>query len=86
MDLPIIISKSPIKVEVKAGQKYFWCSCGLSSKQPFCDGSHKKHKDENGNSIMKSIEFEAKQDGFAFFCNCKKSKKGAICDGSHKYL
>jgi len=40
-DTPVIAQRSPIAVEVEAGKTYFWCQCGLSSKQPFCDGSHK---------------------------------------------
>ena len=40
-DTPVIAQRSPIAVEVETGKTYFWCQCGLSSKQPFCDGSHK---------------------------------------------
>ncbi len=86
MKLPVIADKSPAKVEVKAGQKYFWCSCGLSQKQPFCDGSHKEYKDGEGKPLMKSVAFEVKEDGFVYFCNCKKSKNGVLCDGSHNSL
>ena len=40
-DTPVIAQRSPIAIEVETGKTYFWCQCGLSSKQPFCDGSHK---------------------------------------------
>ena len=78
-NLPKIAAKSPFVIEVKAGSKYFWCSCGLSSKQPFCDGSHK-------GSGMKSVAFEANEDKMIYFCGCKQSKNGVFCDGSHKEL
>ena len=41
MSEPVIAQKAPIPVEVEAGKDYWWCSCGYSSTQPFCDGSHK---------------------------------------------
>ncbi len=69
----------PFSVNVKAGEKYFWCSCGLSKKQPFCDGSHK-------GTGLKSVLFEAKEDGVVKFCGCKKSNNSAICDGSHNKI
>ncbi len=84
--LPAIAAKSPFAVEVEAGKKYFWCSCGLSQKQPFCDGAHKAHKNEDGTSIMKSVVYEASQSGVVYFCGCKHSKNGVLCDGTHKTL
>ncbi len=82
--LPKIAAKSSFKVEVKKGQKYFWCSCGFSQNQPFCDGAHKAFKNEDGTSIMKSVMFEAKEDGVVAFCGCKHSANGVVCDGTHK--
>ncbi len=76
-------SKNPIVIKVETNKKYFWCSCGFSSKQPFCDGAHKNFKNENGEIIAKPIIFEAKNDEEIYFCNCKESKKGALCDGTH---
>ena len=84
--LPKIATKAPIKVEVEAGKKYFWCSCGLSQKQPFCDGSHKAHINEDGTSKMRSVVFEATESKTIYFCGCKHSKKIAICDGTHSSL
>ena len=78
-DAPIIAQKAPFPVEVEAGKTYFWCACGKSAKQPFCDGSHK------GNSFtpVKWTSDEAKK---VWFCGCKHSAKGAMCDGAHKTL
>lgn len=84
--LPFVAAKHPIKVDVEAGKKYHWCSCGLSAKQPFCDGSHKAHKNEDGTSVMKSVVFEATKNETIRFCGCKHSKIGAVCDGAHNNI
>jgi len=73
---PIIAQKSPYAVEVAAGKKYFWCACGQSKKQPFCDGAH------TGTDISPT-EFEATKNEKLFFCGCKQSKHPVLCDGSH---
>ena len=78
-DLPVIAQKSPIAVDVEAGQKYFWCTCGKSEKQPFCDGSHK------GTSFTPMV-WEAEEDGRKFFCGCKKTDSAPFCDGTHSTL
>lgn len=75
----VIAARSPIAVEVKAGQKYWWCSCGKSSKQPFCDGSHK-----GGPFTPK--EFTADKDETVWLCACKQTHAAPRCDGSHKQL
>lgn len=84
--LPKIVTKAPMKVEVEAGKKYFWCSCGLSQKQPFCDGAHKAHNNADGSSKMKSVIYEASENKVVYFCGCKHSKKGVLCDGAHSTL
>lgn len=66
----------PFVVDVVAGQHYFWCSCGLSAKQPFCDGSHK-------GSDFSPVKFTATKSEKLFFCGCKASQKAPFCDGSH---
>ena len=81
--LPKICQKKPFIVEVEAGKKYSWCSCGLSSKQPFCDGAHKNFTNEDGSSIMKSVPYIATQNAKIAFCGCKLSKNGVLCDVSH---
>jgi CDGSH-type Zn-finger protein len=84
--LPKIASKNPFKIEVEADKKYHWCSCGLSQKQPFCDGAHKAHKNQDGTSVMKSVIFKTKENKTVYFCGCKHSKNGVFCDGSHSSL
>lgn len=79
MSEPVVAQKAPYPVEVEAGKAYFWCSCGQSSKQPFCDGTHK------GSGFV-PIKYEAQADGKVFFCGCKISEKKPLCDGSHKKL
>jgi len=78
-DAPKIAQTSPLPVDVTAGKAYFWCSCGQSKNQPFCDGSHK-------GSSFAPIKFEATEDKKVFFCGCKHSAKAPLCDGSHKSL
>ena len=67
---------SPIGIDVLEGKSYFWCTCGISSKQPFCDGSHK----DTGKTPVKFLATESKD---VFLCNCKKTNDKPFCDGSH---
>jgi CDGSH-type Zn-finger protein len=76
---PVIAQKAPFALSVEAGKSYWWCSCGKSAKQPFCDGSHK-------GSTFSPVEYKAKEDGTVYFCGCKHSANGALCDGTHKKL
>ena len=78
-DTPIIAQKSPFPVEVSAGKTYFWCSCGRSQNQPFCDGSHK-------GTPFHPQKWTAEKDGRAFFCGCKASANKPLCDGAHNRL
>ncbi|CAA7620714.1 Zinc finger CDGSH-type domain-containing protein [Candidatus Terasakiella magnetica] len=77
MSEPVIASKTPFAVEVEAGKTVYWCSCGKSGKQPFCDGSHK-------GSEFSPVAYTPEKTGTTYFCGCKHSKNGALCDGSHK--
>jgi len=79
MDIPIIAQKSPIAIDLEAGKTYFWCACGRSNNQPFCDGSHK-------DTTFAPIKYEAEHASKVFFCCCKHSKSAPVCDGSHKNL
>ena len=76
---PEIAGKDPIPVEVEEGKMYWWCTCGRSSKQPFCDGSHK-------DTAFIPQGWEAPKTGKVFFCACKQTSKGPLCDGSHNNL
>ena len=78
-DTPIIAQKAPFAVEVEAGKSYFWCACGRSQNQPFCDGSHKT-------TSLTPVKYTAEADRKVFFCGCKQSSKAPMCDGSHKSL
>jgi CDGSH-type Zn-finger protein len=70
---------APFKIEVKAGDKKFFCMCGKSANAPFCDGSHK------GSDISpEKIEFDS--DKAVFACGCGQSSRRPLCDGSHKKL
>ncbi len=77
-NLAKIVQKSPYVVVEKEGKKAF-CTCGLSSKDPYCDGSHK------GTGFSPEI-VEITGNKKVAWCGCKHSSKGAICDGSHKNL
>jgi len=77
MSEPIRAGDAPIAVEVEAGKSYFWCACGRSSNQPFCDGSHK-------DTGLNPVKWTAEQDGRKFFCACKGTGNQPLCDGSHK--
>jgi len=76
---PVIAGKVPLKTELEAGKKYYWCACGLSKKQPFCDGSHKT-------TSITPQAFTAEKDGDAFLCQCKATANPPFCDGTHKKL
>ena len=74
-----VAGRAPIPVEVEAGKSYWWCACGRSRNQPFCDGSHK-------GSPFSPIEFKAVEAKRVFFCVCKQTANHPLCDGTHKTL
>jgi len=76
---PVIAQTSPYGVEVEEGKKYFWCACGKSAKQPFCDGSH-------SGSDFTPLMYEATETKKVFFCGCKKTSNQPLCDGTHSSL
>ncbi len=79
MTKPSIARKGPYAVELKAGERYAWCRCGESGKQPFCDGSH-------GDTEFRPLVFIADRDRTAYLCGCKATKTPPNCDGTHKGL
>ena len=64
---------------VEAGKSYWWCACGLSRSQPFCDGSHK-------GSGLAPVKWDAAESKTVYFCGCKRSGQAPLCDGAHKAL
>lgn len=79
MSTPRIAQKAPYAIDVETGKSYWWCSCGKSSKQPLCDGSHK-------GSDFTPVEYKATEDKTIYFCGCKQSGNGVFCDGAHSKL
>ena len=79
MEKPVIAQKAPIAVDVKEGETYYWCACGRSSNQPFCDGSHE-------GTSFKPVAFTAEKDETVHFCACKHTKNPPFCDGTHHSL
>jgi len=79
MDAPIPAQKAPYSFSVEAGRRYFWCACGRSQQQPFCDGSHK------GTTIV-PMPYTAEKSGEVWFCGCKATQGQPLCDGTHNTL
>lgn len=78
-DTPHIAQKGPYPIELEAGKTYFWCACGQSKNQPFCDGSHK-------GGTFNPTKFTAETSKTAYLCGCKQSAKAPFCDGTHNRL
>lgn len=79
MKEPKIAAAAPTEVELTKGKRYFFCTCGLSHKQPFCDGSH-------AGTDFSPHMFEADKDGKAWLCMCKRTAGKPFCDGTHNSL
>lgn len=71
-----IAGTAPIGVDVEAGKDYWWCACGKSATQPFCDGSH------SGSSFL-PVQYTATETQTVWFCACKQTRTQPLCDGSH---
>lgn len=78
-DQPKIAGEQPIAVELEEGERYAWCTCGESSNQPYCDGSHA------GSSFRPHV-FTAEKTGKAYLCLCKCTGNQPLCDGTHSSL
>ena len=74
-----IVQKAPFPVKVESGKTYYYCTCGLSENQPFCNGSHK-------GTDFSPVKFEAQESKKVYFCGCKNTSNDPFCDGSHKKL
>ncbi len=76
---PVVAKKAPYEVAVKQGDENWWCACGQSKAQPFCDGSHK-------GTGFSPVQHVAKNDRTVYFCGCKRTSNKPLCDGSHSSL
>ena len=76
---PQSAQNSPYAVELAPGD-YWWCSCGLSKRQPFCDGSHKAA------GVFTPVRFSVAEAQKVWLCGCKHSGGKPYCDGSHQKL
>lgn len=75
----VVAQKAPYPIAVEAGKTYWWCACGRSQTQPFCDGSHK-------GTGFAPTKFTAEAEKTLYFCGCKASPKAPFCDGTHQRL
>ncbi|QFY41733.1 CDGSH iron-sulfur domain-containing protein [Candidatus Methylospira mobilis] len=76
---PVIAQKAPYAVAVETGKSYWYCTCGKTESQPFCDGAHK-------GTGFRPVEYKAEQDEVVYFCGCRQSANGVTCDGAHGSL
>lgn len=76
MSEPVIAKKGPYALELEAGE-YWWCSCGRSQKQPFCDGSHQ-------GTEFQPLQLRLEKREKLWLCGCKHTGEPPFCDGSHK--
>jgi len=79
MEKPVVAQKSPYATDVEAGKSYWWCACGRSKTQPFCDGSHK-------GTGLSPVEYKADRSRTVYFCGCKRTSTPTMCDGTHSSL
>ncbi len=79
MSEPVAAQRSPYAVQVETGKTYYWCACGRSQTQPYCDGSHR------GSGIT-PVEFRPAETGTVYLCGCKRTANQPHCDGAHRAL
>jgi CDGSH iron-sulfur domain-containing protein 3 len=79
MEKGAVAGKEPIGIAVVAGKDYWWCACGKSANQPFCDGSHK-------GSSFSPVKWTAPESQQVYFCVCKQTATQPLCSGAHEAL
>jgi CDGSH-type Zn-finger protein len=80
MSKPNVADTQPAETNVQAGETYYWCACGKSTNQPFCDGSH----EEEG--VFNPLPFTPEEDGTVYLCQCKHTGNQPYCDGTHENI
>lgn len=78
MEDPVIAQRAPYEVELEPGT-YWWCACGRSGNQPFCDGSHK-------GTGLSPVKLEIDAPTRVALCGCKRTATRPYCDGTHRNL
>ncbi len=73
---------TPIVVKLAAGT-YFWCACGESQHQPFCDGSHRTANANANLDASEPLKWKLDEDKRVALCTCKRTATPPLCDGSH---
>ncbi len=74
-----IAQKEPISIDIESGKDYWWCACGKSKNQPFCDGSH-------SGTEYTPVQYTATESKTVWFCACKQTANQPLCDGTHSKL
>ena len=72
---PDVVTRAPVEVALESGKVYWWCVCGRSKGQPFCDGSHK-------GTGLAPLRYQASESGTKLFCVCKQTAAPPYCDGT----
>jgi CDGSH-type Zn-finger protein len=79
MSKPVIANNAPISVQLVKGEEYYFCTCGRSANQPFCDGSHT-------GTGFEPVKLDLAEAQKVWLCGCKRSADKPFCDGAHKKL
>lgn len=79
MTEPVIAQRKPCVVELEPGTSYWWCACGRSANQPFCDGSHE-------GTGLEPVEFTVQEKKKYGLCACKHTQNAPFCDATHRNL
>lgn len=78
MEEPVIAAREPKVMTLEPGT-YYWCRCGRSANQPFCDGAHQ-------GTDFTPLAFEITEAQSVALCQCKRTGTPPYCDGSHQNL